>query len=171
MRLVQVKAPEGKGPEVARVAFALGIDQAAMHQQKVYRPNRQAVTKDVIDLETATPTAKVFIDALMIAPFYDPTEYSVSVRQPRSIVSRERPRRITWPLVEPTIDTFEDLWQFSHVTFGFIGRVLIAAMLLAYGMIVHQILLIVAGLLFFPLLPLLLAVGFGMWTREWRLVG
>jgi hypothetical protein len=171
MRLVTVQAPEGQASEVARVAFAVGIAQAAVRQHQVHRPDRQVVTKDVIDLETATPTAKAFIDALMTAPFYDPAEYAVSVRQPRSIVSREPPRRITWPLVEPTMDLFEELWQFSHVTVGFIGRVLIAAMLLAYGMIVHQLLLIVAGLLFLPLLPVLLAVGFGLWTREWRLVG
>jgi hypothetical protein len=49
--------------------------------------------------------------------------------------------------------------------------VLIAALLLAYGMIEHKILLIIAGLLFLPLLPLLLAMGFGLWTRQWRLAG
>jgi hypothetical protein len=47
--------------------------------------------------------------------------------------------------------------------------VLIAAMLLAYGMIQHQLLIMIGGLLFLPLLHLLLAIGFGLWTRQWRL--
>jgi len=31
--------------------------------------------------------------------------------------------------------------------------------------------LMLGGLLFLPLLPLLLAMGFGLWTRQWRLAG
>lgn len=169
MRLVRVKAPEGGGEEVAQVAFDAGISQVTTHQQQVRRANGEHETKDVIDVETATPKAKVFLDALMAAPFFDAEKYSIAVRQPRSVVGRERPPEITWPLVEPTIDIFEELWQFSLVTYGFIGRVLIAAMLLAYGMIQHQLLIMLGGLLFLPLLPLLLAMGFGFWTRQWRL--
>jgi hypothetical protein len=169
MRLVRVKAPEGGGEEVARVAFEAGIAQVTTHQQEVRRANGERETKDVIDVETATPKAKVFLDALMAAPFFDAEKYSIAVRQPRSVVSREKPPEITRPLVEPTIDIFEELWQFSLVTFGFIGRVFIAAMLLAYGMIQQQLLIMLGGLLFLPLLPLLLAIGFGTWTRQWRL--
>ena len=169
MRLVRVKAPEGRADEVARVAFDAGISQVTVHQQQVRRENGERETKDVIDVETATPKAKTFLDALMAAPFFDSEQYSVAVRQPRSVVGRERPPELTRPLVEPTIDIFEELWQFSLVTFGFVGRVLIAAMLLAYGMIQQQLLIMLGGLLFLPLLPLLLAVGFGLWTRQWRL--
>ncbi|HYO98964.1 MAG TPA: hypothetical protein VER76_01995, partial [Pyrinomonadaceae bacterium] len=169
MRLVRVKAPEGGGEEVAQVAFAAGISQVTTHQQQVRRANGERETKDVIDVETATPKAKVYLDALMAAPFFDNEKYSIAVRQPRSVVARERPPELTWPLVEPTIDIFEELWQFSLVTYGFVGRVLIAAMLLAYGMIQHQLLVMLGGLLFLPLLPLLLAMGFGSWTGQWRL--
>jgi hypothetical protein len=48
--------------------------------------------------------------------------------------------------------------------------VLIGALLLAYGMIENKLLIIIGGLLFLPFLPVLLAIGFGAWTREWRLV-
>lgn len=169
MRLVRVKAPEGKSDEVARLAFEVGISQVTVHQQQVYRADQSREPRDVVDVETATPTAKAFIDRVMTAPFFDPQEYTIAVRQPRSIVSREKPRKVTWPLVEPTTDIFEELWQFSHVTFGFTGRILIASLLLAYGLIEYKLLIIIAGLLFMPLLPLMLAVGFGLWTREWRL--
>jgi hypothetical protein len=71
--------------------------------------------------------------------------------------------------VEPSLDIFEELWQYSHVTVGFVGRVLIAAGLLAYGMVKGKILFMIAGLLFLPLLPLLMAISFGACTRTWRL--
>jgi hypothetical protein len=171
VRLVRVKAPEGKGEDVARLAFEAGLEQVTIHQQRTLKSDGSQETKDVVDVETATPTAKVFVDAVMSAPFFDAREYSMTVRQPRSVVSREGPRKLTWPLVEPTVDIFEELWQFSHVTYGFIGRVLIAALLLAYGMIEDKLLIMLAGLLFLPLLPLLLAMGFGLWTRQWRLAG
>lgn len=171
MRLVRVKAPEGKGEDVARLAFEAGLEQVTIHQQRTLKSDGGQETKDVVDVETATPTAKAFVDAVMAAPFFDAKDYSIAIRQPRSVVSREGPRKLTWPLVEPSVDVFEELWQFSHVTFGFVGRVLIAALLLAYGMIEHKILIMLAGLLFLPLLPLLLAMGFGLWTRQWRLAG
>jgi uncharacterized membrane protein len=63
------------------------------------------------------------------------------------------------------------LWQFSHITIGFVGRNFIAACLLSFGLIRQQILLIIAGLLFLQLLPLLLGVGYGAWTRAWKLAG
>jgi len=160
VRLVRVKAPEGQGEAVTAVAFKVGITQVTIHQESVYRPAQHPVTQDVVDIKTATPTAKEFLDALMAAPFFDPTTYPIAVRQPRAVISRESPASVTWPLAQPTVDLLEELWQFSHGTFGFAGRVLIAAALLAYGMIAHELLLIVAGLLFMPLLPPVLAGGF-----------
>jgi hypothetical protein len=169
MRLVRVKSPEGKGADVAQIAFDAGIKQVTIHQQKVLKADKSEETKDVVDVETATPTAKSYVDAVMAAPFFDAKEYAIAIRQPRSIVSREKPQKIAWPLVEPTVDVFEELWQFSLITYGFVGRVLIASLLLAYGIIEHKLLIMLAGLLFLPLLPLLLAMGFGLWTRQWRL--
>src|SRR6185436_3649279 len=78
-------------------------------------------------------------------------------------------RTLTRPLVEPTVDIFEELWQFTQVTYGFVGRILIGAVLLAYGLVEYRLLFMIAGLLFIPLLPLMLSVGFALWTRQWRL--
>lgn len=118
MRLVKVQAPEGQGAAVVQVAFDVGISHVSVRQEQVHRPDQRPETKDVVDVEVATPIAKAFIDAVMTAPFFDPTAYSLNVRQPRSIVSREHPAQLTWPLVEPTVDLCEELWQFSHVTFS-----------------------------------------------------
>ena len=171
MRLVKVNAPEGKGAEVAQLAFAAGISEASLIRAEVLHADGKTERKDVVDIQTSTPKAKAYIDAVMAAPFFNSREYSINVRQPRSVVSREKLSELTRPLTEPTTDIFEELWQFSHVTYGFIGRVAIAGMLLAYGMIQSQLLIMIAGLLFLQYLPMILAVGFGLWTRQWRLAG
>jgi Domain of unknown function (DUF389) len=171
MRLVRVKAPQGKGRDIARVAFDAGISRVGVHQHQILTMNEQEETKDIVDIEAATPIAKAFVDSLMQTTFFDPKQYSITVRQPRSVVTHEQVAKITLPLAEPTLDIFEELWQFSHVTLGFVGRIFIASLFLAYGIIGAKILLIVAGLLFLPVLPPILAIGFGIWTKEWRLVG
>jgi hypothetical protein len=169
VRLVKVQVPEGRGEAIVRMAFEVGIGQVTLRQEQIQRPGQRPQNRDVVDVEVATPMAKVFIDAVMLAPFYDPNDYAITVRQPRSVAAHEPPATITWPLAEPTIDTLEEVWQFSHITPGFVGRVLLAGLLLSYGMIANQLLSMVAALLFLPSLPLLLAIGFGLQTRMWQL--
>src|SRR6266487_3653682 len=168
MRLVRVRAPQGKAQDVAQIAFASGIDQVSCQRVEVISVDETQTTRDVIDIETSTPKAKRFIDGVVTAPFFDPETFSIAVRQPRAVVGAAHPTdKVTWPLVEPTVDIFEDLWQFSHVTYGFAGRIFIGAVLLAFGIIEYRLLFIIAGLLFIPLLPLMLAIGFGTCTRQW----
>lgn len=171
MRLVRVKTPEGKGADVARMAVEVGISEASVYQVQVHGREGGPRVKDVVDVGTSTPKAKAFVDAVMSAPFYDPQEYSIDTRQPRAVASKEDARGVTRPIVIPEPDVYEELWQFGHVTISFAGRVLIGALLLSYGMMKLNLLLMIAGLLFLPLLPLLLAVGFGALSREWRLAG
>lgn len=129
MRLVTIKTPTGQGTSVVDVAFAAGIAQASIHQVHVHRPKQSPVIYDVIEVETATPVAKTFVEALLIAPFFDPASSTVAIRHPRSLITHEPPARETLPTVVPTADVFEELWQFSHVTVSLIGRVFLAALL------------------------------------------
>jgi hypothetical protein len=169
MRLITVRGPQGSAEEIAHIATSVGIAEVSVYQKRRLRTGQTETVNDVIDIETATPTAKKFIDTLIAAPFFDQETYVISVRQPRSIISSQPLSKITRPLAEPTIDILEELWQFSHVTLGFVGRILIGAFLLAYGIIQFKLLFMIAGLLFIPLLPPILAVGFGVWTRQFRL--
>ena len=130
MRLVQVSAPEGKGTNVAQTAFSAGIEQVSIQTAKTHRAAAEMQTKDVVDIETSTPKAKHFTDALLAADFYNFEEFSIAMRQPRSIISGDSLRELTKPLVVPGTDIFEELWQFSHITVGFVGRNFIAACLL-----------------------------------------
>jgi len=169
LRLIKVKAPQGKAGGVAEVAFSIGLEKVAVHETRVLRAHRGDSTEEVIEVETSTPMAKAFIDALTSAPFFNRNEYSIAVRQPRSIINHQKLSEITWPLVEPSVDICEELWQFSQITHGSVGRILIGSGLLALGLIRYNLLFMIAGLLFIPLLPPMLAVGFGLWTRHFRL--
>lgn len=171
MRLVKVAAPEGKAAEIAQLAFNVGIGQVSTMQEVVLHDDGSRETKDVVNIDTATPKAKAFVEALMSAPFFDRQKYSINIREPRSIYGREHPSRVTRPFALPETDLLAELWQFSHVTFSFVGRVLIGALLLSFGMVQANLLFMIAGLLFLPFLPLLLAMGFGTLGRQWRLVG
>jgi hypothetical protein len=169
VRLVRVTVPEGKGEEVARLALAAGVPQASVQPLVSYSEGGREA-KEVVDVNTSTPAAKAFIDRLLAAPFFDPDDYSIYIREPRSVVSKEGPDKLTRPIVVPVTDLYEELWQFSRVTVSFVGRMLIGASLLAYGMLKFNLLLMIAGLLFLPLLPTLLALSFGALAGEWRLV-
>jgi hypothetical protein len=169
MRLVKINVPQGKGVDVAKIAFSVGIKEVSIQKAESYSNSGEIENKEAVDIQTSTPKAKHFIDVLLESDLYNQEDYSIAVRQPRSIISGDSLRQLTKPIVDPATDIFEELWQFSHITVAFVGRVLIASCLLAYGLIHQQILIILAGLLFLPLLPLLLAIGFGAWTKQPKL--
>jgi hypothetical protein len=169
MRQITVTAPRGSATQVASVAFALGIDEASVAQKRILATDGSESIKDSIEVDVGTHLAKVFIDRLTTASFFDRDEYSIAIRQPRSLIGKEQIRTLTRPLVEPSTDLFEELWQFSQLTYGFVGRVLLGGGLLAYGLVEYQLLGIIAGLLFIPILPLILSIGFGLWTKQWQL--
>ena len=170
MRLVRISAPRGKGSDVAQIAFETGINQAAITQAESRDSKGDVKPKEMVDIETSTPTASVFLEKLLASDFYNAKDYTINVRQPRAIISKQSVRELTVPFVEPATDILEDLWQFNHITSSFLVRNFIAACFVAYGMIQQNTLLLIAGLLFLPLLPILLSVSFGAWTRQWKLV-
>jgi hypothetical protein len=171
MRLITVRAPAGHGAAVIDLAIASGIAQVSLHQAEVHRPKQLPAREDVIEIETATPLAKHFIESLMVASFFDPTHYALSIRHPRSLIGQEHPARETYPVVMPTLDVYEELWQYSHITWSLVVRIFMAASLLAYGMIEMNLLVMIAGLLFLPYHHPMLAVAFGLWTRQMPLAG
>src|SRR3954453_14595810 len=150
MRLITVRAPEGHGDAVIGIAFDTGISEVSLHHAQVRRAQESSAQQEVIEIETSTPKAKDFIEALMVAPFFDPTQYALSIRHPRSLIGQEHPESETYPMAMPTLDVFEELWKYSHITWSLVGRVLMAALLLAYGMIELNLLVMIAGLLFLP---------------------
>ena len=170
MRQITVTAPQGSAPDVAKIAFAVGISEVSVSKKRILNATGSRTVKDSIEMEIGNPLAKAFLDEFTSASFFSREKFSIAVRQPRGLISSEKLNRLTRPLVAPSVDIFEELWQFSQVTYGFVCRILIGALLLAFGLVEYKLLFMIAGLLFIPLLPLMLSVGFGLWTRQWRLV-
>lgn len=169
MRQITITAPQGSASDVAQIAFLVGISEVSISEKRILDASGSETIKETVEMDVGTPKAKAFMDQFTTSPLFDIEKFSIAVRQPRALVSRERLSTLTRPLVEPSVDLFEELWQFSQVTYGFVGRILIGALLLAYGLVEYKLLFMIAGLLFIPLLPLMLSVGFGLWARQWRL--
>ena len=141
MRQITVTTPRGRAREVAEIAFAVGISQVTIAEKRVLSASGSEVTKDSIEMEVGTPLAKAFMDEFTSQPFFIRDDFSIAVRQPRAIISQERLKSLTRPLVEPSVDLFEELWQISQVTYDYVGRILIGALLLAYGLVEYKLLL------------------------------
>ncbi len=85
MRLVKVNAPEGKGADIAKLAFSIGIGQVAVQKAEIHSSEGETEIKDLIDIQTSTPKAKHFVDALIASDFYNQENYTINTRQPRSL--------------------------------------------------------------------------------------
>lgn len=166
MRLISVKTPEGKGAQVAELALGMGIPQVSTYSVYVHGKNRRA---DVVQMELSTPEAKAFVEDLVRQPYYNAHDYSITVRGVLSHLSARDLKDFTHPVCMPPSDIAEDLWQFNHITYSLVGRILCAGLLLAYGMLEDNLLLMIGGLLFMPLLPMTMAMALGSWTSYWRL--
>ena len=154
-----------------KLAFAAGAAQVSMRHEKQYSPDHREMPLDVVELETATPKAKQFIESLMTASFYSPDSFAFTVRHPESLFAAEPPEEETEPIIRPTTDVYEELWQFTNITISLIGRVFLASVLLAYGMKENFLPLMISGLLFLPYHHHMLGVGLGAVLREWRFLG
>lgn len=171
MRLIRVTVPEGKAHDIAQIAFANGVEQVTIRAEEARAAKGETRRMEALEATVATPVAKRFLDGLLSAPAFDPATMSVAQRKPVSIVTHQPIGKLTRPVFHPATDVMEDLWQFSHVTISLVLRILIAAALLAHGVLHDHLILMVGGLLFIPVLPPLMAIGFGAMTGRWRLAG
>jgi hypothetical protein len=163
MHEIRVTVPQGRANDVAELAMRAGIPQVSIFQAFAYGPN---VVKEVVSAETSTPIAKKFADSVLTSPWFDSSQFSISSRELRAIVTDAHPRDVTRPMLEPPINIFEDLWQLSHITISYVARAFAGAILLAYGMLENNPITIVVAALFLPFLSQVLALSFGAWSGD-----
>ena len=169
MELVTVKAPKGSGEQMAKIAFEVGISKVDISSGFSLVKNQDQLEQDVFEFQSKTPNAKEFLERLMSADFYDPKTFNFTTMHPESIFAMERPEEETMPIVRPTTDVYQELWQFCEVTISLISRVFLSAFLLAYGMKEAFMPLIIAGLLFLPYHHHLIGMSLGAAIKEGRL--
>jgi hypothetical protein len=153
--------------EAARLAHASGIERVAIADVYIDRPN---VRRQVVSVEASTPKARLFVEAVLGSPVLTGTDYSLTSRELRAIVDGTDLAELTMPMSEPFPDVIQDLWQLSHITASYIGRAAAGGFLLATGIIDNNAVAIVVAALFLPFLAEVLAVGFGIWSRDRRLI-
>lgn len=169
MRAVKVSLPPETVPEVLQLLKAHKIKSAS--RQLVDHIDEHGDIEERIDIsfDTSAPKAKAWLDSLFSAPFFDPAKMSVVTRQRRAIVSSTPTEEVTRPWVEPGVDIQQGLWVFSHPTLGFALRVVLSGAILAYGVINSDMLLMIASMLFLPLVPVVMALGVGLWWGQKRM--
>ena len=153
--------------EVARLAHASGIDRVAIADVFIDGPDTR---QQVVSVETSTPKARLFVEALLASPDLARSDYSLTSRELRAIMNNTDVAEVTKPMSEPFPDVIQDLWQLSHVTASYIGRALAGGIILATGIIDDNAVSIVVAALFLPFLAEVLAVSFGLWSRDRRLI-
>ena len=169
MRSVQINTPRDRAEPIAKIAYECGISVVNVSDVTAWKKDGEREEKVTITFETSTPKAKRFVDGLLLSDVYDREIMWFDVRERRAIITTDRISDVTYPWVIPGTDILQDLYQFSHITLGLVGRVLLAACLLSYGLLHQSLLLMIAGMMFIPMLPVLSALGFGGWVGHWRL--
>ena len=130
----------------------------------------QTQRRQVVSVETSTPKARAFVEALLGSADLRGADYSLTSRELRAIVNGDDLSDLTQPMSEPFPDVIQDLWQLSHLTTSYVARAAAGAILLATGIIDDNPVAIVVAALFLPFLAEVLAVSFGLWSRDRRLI-
>jgi hypothetical protein len=167
MHEIRATLPPEHVDTAARLAMEAGITTVAVSD--VYLHAREEGRK-IVSVETSTPRARAFVDALLVSPDLRDVDYSLTSRELRAIVSGEDIRDLTRPMSEPFPDVIQDLWQLSHLTISYVARAAAGAILLATGILDDNPVSIVVAALFLPFLSEVLAVSFGLWSRDRRLI-
>ena len=163
MHEIRATVPPELTAEAARLAHEAGIERVSIAEVFIHGPG---LTRQIVSVDTSTPKARAFVDALLNSPAFSGIDYTLTSREVRSIVSAESVDSLTRPISEPFTDVIQDLWQMSHVTTSYVGRAAAGGILLATGIIDDNPIAIVVAALFLPYLSQLLAVSFGLWSRD-----
>ncbi len=163
MHEIHATVPPECTEEAAQLAQAAGIERVSSAEIFIHGPGLRC---QVLSVETSTPKARAFVDALLNSPAFSEGDYTLTSREVRSIVSAESVDSLTQPMSEPFTDIIQDLWQMSHVTTSYVGRTAAGGILLATGIIDDNPIAIVVAALFLPYLSQVLAVSFGLWGRD-----
>jgi hypothetical protein len=163
---IKATIPTDCVPDALRLARQVGIDTVTVSDVFVYGPD---VAMKVVSIDTSTPKAKAFLDGIADSPLVARIGFALTSREVRAIVSGEGIGPVTQPLPEPFPDIIQDFWQLSHLTISYVARAGAGATLLATGIIEDNPVAIVVAALFLPFLSQVLALSFGVWSRDPKL--
>lgn len=166
MHEVRVSLPQTHVGEAVEVAHSVGIERVSVSDVFIHGPELAA---KVLSVETSTPKARAFIEKLLASGVFTGVPSTLTSRELRAVLTDAPPDDLTNPMSEPFLDVIQDLSQLSTLTASYVGRAAAGALLLASGMIHNDPIAIVVAALFLPFLSQVLAISFGVWSRDWGL--
>jgi hypothetical protein len=167
MHEIRAILPPEHVEKAARLARDAGIAQVAISDVYLHGPDAK---RQLVRVETSTPKARAFVAAFLGSAELRGADYSLTSRELRAIVNREDISDLTRPMNEPFPDVIQDLWQLSHLTTSYVTRAAAGAILLATGILDNSAVAIIGAALFLPFLAEVLAVSFGLWSCDRRLI-
>jgi hypothetical protein len=167
MHEIRATLPPEQVAAATRLARQAGIDRVSVADVYVHGPDQK---RQIVSVETSTPKARAFVDALLGSADIRGADYSITSRELRAIVNGDDVGALTKPMSEPFPDVIQDLWQLSHLTISYVARAAAGALLLATAIIDDNAVSIVVAALFLPFLSEVLALSFGLWSRDLRLL-
>jgi hypothetical protein len=153
--------------ETVRLAREAGIDRINVADVYVHGPDAR---RRVVSVETSTPKARAFVEAVLSSPTLAASDISLTSRELRAIINDGEVAELTRPMSEPFPDVIQDLWQLSHVSPSYLGRAFAGAILMAAGLMDNNPIAIVVAALFLPFLAEVLSVTFGVWSKDMALL-
>ena len=166
MHEVRVSLPQAHIGEAVRIAHSVGIERVSVSDIFVHGPEFPA---KVLSVETSTPKARAFVEKFLAEGAFAKVPSTLTSRELRAVLSDVATDDMTNPMSEPFPDVIQDLSQLSTLTASYVGRAGAGALLLASGMIHNDPIAIVVAALFLPFLSQVLAISFGVWSRDGQL--
>src|ERR1700704_2155220 len=108
MHEIRATIPSDCVSEAARLAHAAGITRLTVAEVFVHGPDEE---RRLVSVETSTPKARAFVEALLGAATISQRDYTPTSREVRAIVDNESLASLTVPMSEPFTDIIQDLWQ------------------------------------------------------------
>src|SRR5882724_2068783 len=150
MHEIRATLPPEQVTAATRLAREAGIQRVSVADAYVHGPDQR---RQVISVETSTPKARAFVEALLGSADIRRADCSITSRELRAIVNGEDLSVLTKPMSEPFPDVIQDLWQLSHLTVSYLARAAAGAILLATGIIDDNPVSTVVAALFLPFSP------------------
>src|SRR3979411_3076240 len=101
MHEIRATVPPELTDETARLAHEAGIERLSIAEVFIHGPG---LVRQMVSVETSTPKARAFVDALLNSPAFSGVDYTVTSREVRSIVSAESVDSLTRPMSETFTD-------------------------------------------------------------------
>jgi len=166
VRQIRIAVDPSCADRAQRLARAAGAPSLLRSEADHIAPDGTTTRRVILDLALPAPAARRLIAGLSRLP---PGAWTLSSVHPRALRSTRTTRDETPPYPVPAAEIEADLWSFVHITHGLVIRVVLAAVLVAQGMLHGDLPMMIARLLFLPYHHALIAIAFAAVVRQPRL--